>query len=383
MTESKRKLILVPIEPLAERYSESWYRNLPKLFGEAGFAVTIIQGSPLEDTVKVGTFLDINSTVHYKMAQLQRIASLFHRGEVEPGTVFFFSDIEFWGLESVRLLSQLNGVPVKMCGFLHAASYTREDAFAVAARYQKYIEVGWLACLDAVFVGSHYHKQVLCQRRIYRYAERSDIPSLTNRIHVTRNPLFLDDYAQPKPKAVKQKKVLLTNRFDSEKRPGETLALFQQLKAEFSDWRFIITTGRSSLERSNAPDLVRRARALEAAGVVEIKDGLNKSQYHEELSSAAIVVSHSIEENYGYCIAEALIYGVVPLLRKGLSHDEFVDEDNRFLFDNQKSPADDLHQARKLLESFGTEEWPEAPSPDVFGAQRILQQVIKLGGSLP
>ena len=76
------KMILVPIEPLVERYSESWYRNLPRLFENRGFEVTVIDGVPLEQTVKVGTFLDINSTVHYKMTQMQCIAKLFHEGKV-------------------------------------------------------------------------------------------------------------------------------------------------------------------------------------------------------------------------------------------------------------------------------------------------------------
>lgn len=373
---SKNPLIIVPIEPLEERYSASWYRNFPELFRAYECSVRVVDGKALEDTVKVGTFLDINSTVHYKMTQLQEIARMFHAGEVEQDTVFFFGDVEFWGLESVRLLAQMNGVRIKMCGFLHAGSYTKEDAFAIAAPYQKYTEVGWAAALDKVFVGSEYHQETFFKRRLAPLGEQAK--QLVTKLIVTKNPLFMNDYPVRRPFAQKQKKVLLTNRFDSEKRPGETLSLFQALKAEFPDWEFVITTGRSALERSNAPDLVRRARALEQAGVVTIKDGLTKDQYHNELSEAAVMVSHSIEENYGYCIAEALLYGVVPLLRRGLSHDEFVEDDLRLLFDTEQSPDNDLMKARNLLRSFGTESWPHPPKLDTSGARSIVLNVLQL-----
>ena len=146
-----RPLIYIPIEPITERYTEQWYRCLPPQFKAAGFDVTVVDGTPLlNNEIKVGTFLDINSTTHYKWSQLMRISRLFQTGQIADGSVFFFGDIEFWGLEAVRLLADMNGVKVKLTGFLHAASYTFEDVFEVAAPYQQYTEVGWIAALDEV-----------------------------------------------------------------------------------------------------------------------------------------------------------------------------------------------------------------------------------------
>ena len=72
-----KQLIVVPIEPLTERYSEQWYRKFPEAFNAEGYNVVTIDGQPLlENEIKVGAFLDINSTVHYKMSQLQTIAKL-------------------------------------------------------------------------------------------------------------------------------------------------------------------------------------------------------------------------------------------------------------------------------------------------------------------
>ena len=93
-----RPLIYIPIEPITERYTEQWYRCLPPQFKAAGFDVTVVDGTPLlNNEIKVGTFLDINSTTHYKWSQLMQISRLFQTGQIADGSVFFFGDIEFWG----------------------------------------------------------------------------------------------------------------------------------------------------------------------------------------------------------------------------------------------------------------------------------------------
>lgn len=152
-------MFLIPLEPLTERYTEQWHRRIPGEFAPF-FDVEIIEGQPLlSNEIKVGTFLDINSTAHYKWTQLSAIAALFHENKVPDGSHFFFYDLEFWGIEAVRLLADMNGVKVTLSAFLHAGSYTIEDAFAIAAHYQKYTELGWVAAFDYVFVGSQYHKE--------------------------------------------------------------------------------------------------------------------------------------------------------------------------------------------------------------------------------
>jgi len=363
---SKKTLIYVPIEPLVERYTESWYRNFPVLFKEAGFDdVLVVDGNVLEKEVKVGTFLDINSTTHYKWSQLQFISKMFHVGAVPHGTVFFFGDLEFWGIEAVRLLADMNNVKVYLTAFLHAASYTHEDAFEIATPYQQYTEVGWIAAMDKVFVGSQYHKSAVAERRLVPLSAMD----LYNRIHVTKNPLFAEDYDGWDKRHVKQKKVLLTNRFDPEKRPEQTLWVFEQLKRDFTDWEFVVTTSRSTLR--GREDHLAYARRLEEEGVITIKAGLSKAEYHNELKEAAVVVTHSIEEHYGYCIAEAMIYGCIPLMRQGLSHAEFVDDPR--LFFNSKTNS--MIKLENILDTWNTPEWPTLPPLDLAGASRIVEHL--------
>lgn len=315
MTTRKPVLFYVPIEPIESRYSASWYTNFPKAFSRL-FDVQTIDGSALTDKIQVGSFLDMNSTVAYKAAQMSTIARLFHDKTVPDGSVFFFADLEYWGIESVRLMAQLNNVRVTLASFLHAASYTIGDAFEVAAPYQKYTEVGWVAAMDLVFVGSEYHRQAVIDRRLAPLKAEG----LASKIFATGNPMFADDY-ESFSVVRNQFQVILPNRFDEEKGAGVSLAIAKKIKQAVPDCRIVVTTSASSL-KSNRPELVSEARALAAAGVIEIMEGLSKHEYHEQLAFSNAMLSCSTEENFGYCIAEGLHYGVHPVARNSLSHPE-------------------------------------------------------------
>ncbi len=363
---AKRDLVYVPIESLTERYTEQWRRNFPIEFEKAGWNVIVIDGKPLvEDDIKVGAFLDVNSTCHYKFSQLQQLSKLFNDGLVAQGTTFFFGDVEFWGIESVRLMARMNNVQVNLTGFLHAGSYTKGDAFEVAADFQQYTEVGWIASLDKVFVGSEYHKRAFTERRLLPL----NALHLADRIVVTKNPIFADEYHQFD--LPKEKRVLLTNRTDSEKDVTSTLELFAHLQPKFPDWKFVVTTSRKTL-RSNDPRITEYARRLQATGVIEILEGLSKEQYHRELARSSIMVSHSPEENYGYCIAEALHYKVIPILKAGCSHPEFVPW--YLLFDSNEVAKSEL--------SWMLSEWddtpPDCPKLDCSGMQNIINELKHL-----
>lgn len=322
-----KQLFYVPIEPFPGRYTGSWYRNFPPAFheefGEA--SVTVIDGVPLTNEIRVGTFLDMSSTVHYKAAQLQEIAKLFSNGQVSDGDVFFFGDIEYWGIESVRLMADMHGLRnAKLTGFLHAASYTIDDAFAIAAPYQQFTELGWVACMDKVFVGSHYHKTAFIERRLHPWGPK-DVGALADKIMVTGNPLFMNDYLdRSNVKRTRTRTVLLPNRFDKEKGAMESLDVVQAVHANDPSIRFVITTSHPTL-RSNDPEALKRAHALRDAGILAIEEGLTKQMYHDWLRSSRLMLSMSKEENFGYCIAEALLHGCRPLMVEGLSHVEFLD----------------------------------------------------------
>lgn len=328
------KLIYVPIEPLAERYTESWYNNFPKEFKTLGWDVTVIDGIALSDTVGVGTFLDINSTIHYKNSQMMRISEMFHKGEVEDGTHFFFGDLEFWGIESLRLMAQMNGLGIKIHGYLHAASFTNGDAFSVASDYQQYTELGWIASVNTVFVGTQYQKTCVMERRLSLIKSEFIASNLASRIVVVGNPMFIEDYLDYNQPKLDQ--IVLPNRFDEEKQPLKSLHAAVAL-AEHFDMDVVVTTGRSTFKGNNI-DLINAAEEIAASDPrVTIKAGLTKDEYHRELSASKYMLTHSPEESFGYCIAESMIYGCIPICLNNASHPELLSDIPEMLFSSDLS----------------------------------------------
>lgn len=79
-------------------------------------------------------------------------------------------------------------------------------------------------------------------------------------------------------------------------------------------------------------------------------------------------------ENYGYCLAEALIHKCHVVARKGLSHDEFLPM--QFLFDNEK--VRDFDITSDLMATFNTSDWPTVNEVDTNGAENIARSLERL-----
>lgn len=317
MNKAKPMVYYIPIEPLEERYTEQWYRWFPEEFKRQRLDFTVIDGTTLTNVVETGTFLDVNSTLFYKAEQLKRIAQLFYEKKIKDGDCFFVADIEFWGIDAIRYLSVLNNITVRITGFCHAGSYTVEDYFAKTAPFAQHYEHAWGAIFDYIFVGTEYHKQQLIKLR--------QIPE--KKIIVTGNPYDVKEVKKAIDVREKSNMVILTNRPDYEKRPNLTLDAFVTLKTKHPDWRFVVTTSRKQWGNGWIRD---KGLFLQEQGIIEIFEGISKNQYLSLVSEAKVMTSNSIEENFGYCILEALIFDTVPVLSKGLSHDELVSKS--FLF---------------------------------------------------
>jgi glycosyltransferase involved in cell wall biosynthesis len=337
---------IVPIEPLEERYTESWYKNIPLAFKSAFSDVVIIDGQPLSDYVDVGTFLDLNSSAHYKSEQLKQISRLFYERKVKDGDIFFVFDVQFPGIETIKLLSSLQGIKVGIFGFCHASSYTFEDFMEPAAPFLKYFELGWLAAFDLIFVGTEYHKRAIIERRIDPLVvSEVDKKKMTDKIVVTGNPLFVSDYENLQ--VPKKKQLIISNRFDWEKRPNLSLDFCYILKRRVPDLNIVVTTSRPEF-KSNKTWLVELARCMERDGIIQIYDNLTKKEYHTLLAESKIFLTNTIEENFGYCLLEAILYNTYPIAENKYSHPELLMNDSRFLFDDTDEI---IPKALALLES--------------------------------
>jgi hypothetical protein len=322
-----RKVFLVGLEPLEERYTGQWARWLPETFAELG-EVHVIEGKTLGARIESGAFLDTYSSAHYKATQLARIASLFHTRQVRDGDLFWFSDVEYPGMESVRYLARLSGLRVGVFAFQHAGSYTRSDLMARVADVGRFAEVAWVSACDGVMFGSQYHLARFVEQRLRPLGAGE----LAERCVVTGNPFRPKEVqaaaglskALPWNRARKWA-LLYPHRPDVEKRLLTFARWAEQALEHDPDLTIAFTTGRVWYEEAGTDaagiHLVLRLRELypERVGVFE---GLKREAFYELLGDARITVSTTIEENFGYAMAEAIAAGSLPFMPDRYSHRE-------------------------------------------------------------
>jgi len=261
-------------------------------------------------------------------------------------------------------MADMNNVKVKIFAYLHAASYVEEDAFEIAKDYQRFTEIGWVASCDKVFVATEHHKKIFTDRRLSLVPEQ-DRQRYQDKIVVTGNPVFTNAYKHTN--AIKKNKILLTNRFDYEKRPNETLEIFKTLKEKHPSWEFVVTSGHKKL-KSNKQWLLDKAYEYQDQGIITIKDNLTKDQYHKELEEAKVVVSNNtVQETFGICVIEALVYNAAAVCPNCLSHPEIVPEG--MLFDTKE-------QQIKAIENYMENPVDCKPYVDKYEQSVVLTKMI-------
>ena len=318
----KQRIFYIPIEPLEERYSAAWYHWFPEKFKLAGYEVFIIDGLGLTDEIKTGEFLDINSTLSYKATQLEKIGRLFYFKEVKPNDIFFIADLEFWGIESIKYLSVLNKIPVKIYGFLHAGSYDPEDFMRPCKKFAQWFESGWLSICDKVFVGSEYHKDLIF-KNFFLSAESAE------KIIVTGNPWDTKEALELVGKYEKKNQIIHSNLPDWRKRPNIFLNLVPIIKEQRPDVNIVLTTSRNQWGKGW---LRESALALANKNYLEIKEGLSKKEYYKILAESKVMFSATEQETFGYCIVEAMTFNTNPIVPNRLSCPEIVQQDKRLIY---------------------------------------------------
>jgi hypothetical protein len=329
------RIILLPLEPLEERYTAQWYVWFPREFERLGIDYIIVDGERLTERVESGVFLDIHSSYYWEFSQLQKVIKMFKNNEIKDDDIIFSMDIEFPGhFYALKYLALKTNKKVKTYGFLHSGSYVDGEFVSFLEPSMKYFELGWLETLDGIFVGSNYHKQLIIKRRLEPF-NRTD---LANKIHVTGNPFFINDACElvkPKPLDKREIDIILPGRPDIDKRPWEALMLALTASQRLGrDLNIVVTTGRAKYEGWNSKWIRTFIEYISKKCNVKLYEGLGKKQYYELLSNSKLYITTSISDNFGYCAVEAMCYNVNPIMPNNLSFPEHVNYNNKFLYNN-------------------------------------------------
>ena len=278
-----RKVWLVNIEPLEERYSAQWLTWFKRVFEQQKVQYDFVLGTALTSKIENGSFLDVVSTNHYKASQLMKLTALIKEGHIKDDDVVFFFDAWFPGMEMLQYIRQGMGLKFKMSGIFHAGTYDKNDFLYKKGMepWGSKLETAWLEMLDFVFLATQYHKDILKVRN----------PKAAKKMFVTGLPFDKQELV-PFKADVRRNWVVFPHRLDSEKRPD----LFDDLAKACArpGWTFI-----------------------KSKKLVDTKNG-----YYRLLSAAKIAVSFAEQETFGYAMIEAALGGCELLVPNAVSYKE-------------------------------------------------------------
>lgn len=287
-----KKLFIVDIEPLDNRYTKQWYEWVPKLAKERlgdVFEVNVVTGNVAEYVApQAGAFFDFASTCAYKADQAKTIANLFRDGKVNAGDVFFFTDAWNQTIHTVRYISELNGIPVKCAGIWHAGWYDPTDILGLKIK-----NTGWVSHLEASMVNAYDlnffgTKQHMEKFKLVHHDYDSDS------MVVCGYPLeYIRSLRNYEPK---ENIVVFPHRLNEDKAPW----LFDMLSTMVYD-----TFGRTD---------IRFVKTQE--------HNLSKDEYYAFLKKCKVVFSANKHENLGIGTFEAMTAGCLPLVPNKLSYAE-------------------------------------------------------------
>lgn len=282
-----RNLFIVDIEPLDNRYTKQWQEWIPTLAREKlgkQFSITQISATPYP-TPQPGAFFNFASTCKYKAEQAVQIAEMFEQGEVKENDVFFFTDAWNQTVHTVKYLSELNGVPVKIAGIWHAGAYDPTDILALRIenkRWVRELERSYYRALDMNFFGTMQHMIKFCD----------NLSLDEDKAHVCGYPLEWISALENSNK--KEDIVVFPHRLNEDKAPW----IFDELKEEV---------------HKTHPHIVF-AKTQEM--------NMSKEGYYEFLKKCKVVFSANKHENLGIGTFEAMSAGCIPLVPNKLSYAE-------------------------------------------------------------
>ncbi len=311
----------VPLERLHERYTAQMYRWVIDGFLRKGMRADIdykvIEGLALTRGIETGEVLDAEGTNHYKATQLVSICKLFKSGEIKDGDTFLIADLWFPGIEMIRYMEAQKKMKVKIAGIHYAGVFDPNDFVNKMAWWAKYNEAGWLILADWVFVGSEYHKKLIDEAM---FKEFKSTP------YTIATGLVWDSDDVISAITQKERTVIFPHRTDKEKNPADFFMLAERIHKQDSSVKFVITSSRKTLA-SNIP-------YFDVPKFIELKVGLTKGQYYDELAKAKVLFSSAYQETFGYALNEGLKLKCFPVCPKRCSYPEVVDFDERCLYSN-------------------------------------------------
>lgn len=290
-------IIVWPLEPLDNRYTQQWYDCVPESLRtklaktHSGAKVIQIDGVQKDASTTSGAFLNFSDTNRWKSTQLVSFLDLLDKGEITPTDVMLFTDAWNPVILQVKYMRDLMGYSWKINGLWHAGAYDPTDilGYKMEKPWPHHTERALYYACDHNWYATDFHRKMFLNnlqipREDHHRAKLSGQP----------HDLILAAIADIYNKNTTKQGVIWPHRYNADKQPE----IAEDLSASM-----------------NNPWCVTQ------------KLNLSKTDYYQTLSEHQVMFSCSLHENLGISIMEGVLLDVIPVLPDRCSYSEMYAKD--------------------------------------------------------
>jgi len=350
-----RKLYYMGLESYEARYTlqlTEWNR---RVFDRRGLDVVYVPGETLDNSQKivVGQVLDAHGRSYFGMSQMMNLVRLMQQGKVTGEDVVYFEDMFQPGFESLGYI--INQVPDNLRPRIYVrclAQAIDPDDFVHVWGMGKWMMdyermVNDIVTISGGAVLATNEEMVMHMKVAGWTAPVYNISGLAfGKEEVLER---IGGSANIRPFEDRPGRVGFAARFDQEKQPGFFMDLIDMFYDQYPVVvEFCIYSGGEL--RSNNPDYVARARAMEAAGRLKIYDNISKNEYYHHLNNTRVLFNCALQDWVSNTVSEADTIGCNVLYPAYRSFPEtFANDPNRLYV--PWSIDDAYHKMQNLLQA--------------------------------
>ena len=304
-----RRLFYMGLESYEARYTlqlTEWNR---RVFERRGLDVVYVPGTTIDNSqnIVVGQVLDAHGRSYFAMSQMMNLVQMMRRGEVTAQDAVYFEDMFQPGIESLPYILDQVSTELRPRIFVRCLAQAIDpddfvhvwDMASWMSTYERMVNQ-----IPGVTVLATNEEMVAHMRIAGWTAPIYNISGLAfGKAEVLERIGGAD---KVRPFHERKKRVCFAARFDQEKQPGFYMDLIEMYLAQgrHRDVEFAVFCGGREL-RSNNPEYIARAEAMEEAGILKIYDGLLKNTYYELLNDSRVLFNCALQDWVSNTVSEA------------------------------------------------------------------------------
>ena len=322
-----RKLFYMGLEPYEGRYTLQLQDWSERAFKKRGIDYVVVPGKTIDNTkaISVGQVLDAHGRSYFGMSQMMNLVQMMREGECSGEDVVFFEDMFQPGMESLPyIMDQIPEEQRPKVWVRCLAQAVDPDDFVHVWGMGKWMSLYEEMCNEFVTGVLASNEEMVANMKVANWkAPLYNVSGLAfDKTEVQER------VGEIKPFNERKQRVVFAARWDQEKQPDFYMDLAEM--NQDTDVEFAVLQGGPL--RSNNPKYIKRARELEARGVLKVYENLQKNDYYNILNDSRVMFNCALQDWTSNTVSEADALGTNVLFPAYRSFPEIFNNDHERMY---------------------------------------------------